>query len=152
MGNKIVTFTEEQLEDYQDCTFFTRKEILRVFKKFRELNPTVVPRTMTGSEPITARVPCDQVAKMSELKENPFRHRICSVFSRDGKGMSFEDFLDMLSAFSDHAPRDIKVYYAFRIYDFDGDQFLGTHDLEQTVQHLTRSELVADEISLVCSK
>ena len=29
MGNKIATFTEEQLEDYQDCTFFTRKEILR---------------------------------------------------------------------------------------------------------------------------
>jgi hypothetical protein len=29
MGNKIVTFSEEQLEDYQDCTYFTRKEILR---------------------------------------------------------------------------------------------------------------------------
>lgn len=29
MGNKVATFTEEQLEDYQDCTFFTRKEILR---------------------------------------------------------------------------------------------------------------------------
>ena len=49
-------------------------------------------------------------------QENPFRHRICSVFSRDGDGISFEDFLDMLSAFSEQAPRDIKVYYAFRIY------------------------------------
>lgn len=44
MGNKVATFTEQQLEDYQvsfvpsklltetsslqDCTFFTRKEIL----------------------------------------------------------------------------------------------------------------------------
>lgn len=29
MGNKIITFTDKQLDDYQDCTFFTRKEILR---------------------------------------------------------------------------------------------------------------------------
>lgn len=29
MGNKVATFSEEQLEIYQDCTFFTRKEILR---------------------------------------------------------------------------------------------------------------------------
>ena len=29
MGNKVATFSEEQLEDYQDCTYFTRKEILR---------------------------------------------------------------------------------------------------------------------------
>ena len=34
----------------------------------------------------------------------------------------------------------------------DGDQFLGTKDLEQTVQLLTRDELVADEVGLVCSK
>lgn len=43
--------------------------------------------------------------------------RICEVFSRDGKGnLSFEDFLELLSVFSEQAPRDIKVFYAFRIY------------------------------------
>ncbi|OXA43769.1 calcium and integrin-binding family member 3 [Folsomia candida] len=152
MGNKIVTFTEEQLEDYQDCTFFTRKEILRVFKKFRELNPSIVPKSMTANEPMTVRLPLETVAKMAELKENPFRHRICQVFSRDGNGISFEDFLDIFSAFSEHAPRDIKVYYAFRIYDFDGDQFLGTGDLEQTLKLLTRDELAPDEVALVSVK
>lgn len=30
--------------------------------------------------------------------------------------MSFEDFLDMLSVFSDSATSDIKSYYAFRIF------------------------------------
>jgi len=51
------------------------------------------------------------------LQENPFRTRICEVFSSDGKGnLTFEDFLDMLSVFSEHAPRDIKVFYAFKIY------------------------------------
>ncbi|PNF41383.1 Calcium and integrin-binding family member 3, partial [Cryptotermes secundus] len=51
-------------------------------------------------------------------QENPFRQRICQVFSRDGKGnLTFEDFLDLLSVFSEQAPRDIKVFYAFKIYD-----------------------------------
>jgi Ca2+-binding EF-hand superfamily protein len=51
------------------------------------------------------------------VQENPFRQRICQVFSRDGKGnLTFEDFLDLLSVFSEQAPRDIKVFYAFKIY------------------------------------
>lgn len=30
MGNKVATFTEEQLEDYQDCTFFYAQGNLEV--------------------------------------------------------------------------------------------------------------------------
>lgn len=33
----------------------------------------------------------------------------------------FLQFLDCLSVFSEHAPRDLKIYYAFKIYDFDND-------------------------------
>lgn len=117
MGNKVVTFTEQQLDDYQDCTFFTRKEILRVHKRFRELRPDIVPREMTDGLASTIKVPADNVEKMPELKENPFRRRICEAFSRDGEGdLTFEDFLDLLSVFSEQAPRDIKVFYAFKIY------------------------------------
>lgn len=51
------------------------------------------------------------------LQVNPFRDRICQVFSstKDGN-MTFEDFLDMMSVFSDNAPKNVKVEYAFRIY------------------------------------
>lgn len=34
--------------------------------------------------------------------------------------MSFEDFLDMLSVFSDSATSDIKSHYAFRIFGETG--------------------------------
>ena len=48
---------------------------------------------------------------------NPFRDRICAVFSSSQDGMlSFEDFLDMMSVFSDNCPKNLKVEYAFRIY------------------------------------
>ena len=48
---------------------------------------------------------------------NPFKDRICEVFSSSGDGnMTFEDFLDMMSVFSDNAPKSVKVEFAFRIY------------------------------------
>ena len=46
---------------------------------------------------------------------NPFRKRIVQVFSDEGS-MGFEDFLDMMSVFSEGATRDVKASYAFRIY------------------------------------
>lgn len=50
-------------------------------------------------------------------QENPFKERICKVFSHDGDGdLNFNNFLDMLSVMSENAPRDIKAYYAFKIY------------------------------------
>ena len=69
--------------------------------------PTIFVFQMTDD--VTIVVQC--------LQENPFRERICQVFSEDGSGdMSFDDFLDMFSVFSEAAPRDIKCVYAFKIY------------------------------------
>ncbi|CAH0561908.1 unnamed protein product [Brassicogethes aeneus] len=154
MGNKLVTFTDQQLENYQDCTFFTRKDILRVYKRFREVRPDLVPKRMKQNEPITVKIPlADSIEKLTELRENPFRKRICEVFSRDGKGnLSFEDFLDLLSVFSEQAPRDIKVFYAFKIYDFDSDQHIGPNDIDQALALLTRQELMPEEKQQIIEK
>ena len=51
---------------------------------------------------------CDQV--------NPFKDQIMKVFSTSGDGLTFEDMLDMMSVMSEHAPKNVKVEYAFRIY------------------------------------
>lgn len=51
------------------------------------------------------------------VQDNPFRQRIAEVFSEDGQGnMTLDDFLDMFSVLSEMAPRDLKAYYAFKIY------------------------------------
>ncbi|KAK9412260.1 CIB4: Calcium and integrin-binding family member 4 [Crotalus adamanteus] len=47
---------------------------------------------------------------------NPFRDRICKVFSTDGY-FTFEDILGMASVFSYLACPTLKIEYAFRIYD-----------------------------------
>ena len=44
-----------------------------------------------------------------------------------------------MSVFSEGATRDVKASYAFRIYDFDGDGYLGEKDLFQTVKMLVGS-------------
>lgn len=101
----------------QDCTFFTRKEILRVHKHFRAMRPDLVPKKMTTNQAASVRIPRQDIEQLDELRENPFKQRICEAFSRDGLGnLTFEDFLDLLSVFGEQAPRDIKVFYAFKIY------------------------------------
>lgn len=123
-----MTFTHDQLDHYQDCTFFNKKEILkwvlmrlskrnssfsilsfRVYKKFRNLSPDIVPLDMTTPESSKIRVPKEKIIKLSELLENPyakihsifhyssssffsFKERICESFSKDGLGnLNFEE-------------------------------------------------------------
>ena len=63
------------------------------------------------------------------MQENPFRKRICKAFSSNaGFGgpivgndggeiqMTFDQFVLMYSVFSDRAPREMKIHYAFLIY------------------------------------
>ncbi|XP_074090172.1 calcium and integrin-binding protein 1 isoform X1 [Macrotis lagotis] len=70
---------------------------------------------------------------------NPFKERICRVFSTapEKDSLSFEDFLDLFSVFSDAATPEIKSHYAFRIFDFDDDGTLNKEDLKQLVNCLT---------------
>ncbi|XP_062814257.1 calcium and integrin-binding family member 3 isoform X2 [Anolis carolinensis] len=173
MGNKQTVFTPEQLDAYQDATFFTRKEILReaslmspqaradrreltpscgfepatfrLFDRYRDLAPQLVPLDYTKKPEV--KLPYELIGSMPELK------RIAEVFSEDGEGnMTLDDFLDMFSVMSEMAPRDLKAYYAFKIYDFNNDDYICKLDLEKTVNKLTRKELTPEEVCLVCNK
>ncbi|NWV15310.1 CIB1 protein, partial [Ptilonorhynchus violaceus] len=105
------------------------------YKRFSELLPKE-----ERENACSVRVPKSLILTLPELRANPFQHRICRVFStsetRDDS-MSFEDFLDMLSVFSDSATSDVKAHYAFRIFDFDDNGTLDRKDLEQLVNCLT---------------
>lgn len=62
-----------------------------------------------------------KVLQYPELKVNPFGDQICKVFSSSSDGdCTFEDFLDMMSVFSDAAPRSVKAEHAFRIFGKNG--------------------------------
>ncbi|KAK2146174.1 hypothetical protein LSH36_626g00007 [Paralvinella palmiformis] len=102
---------------------------------------------MTSQAASTFKISHNRIEKMPEFKENPFKKRICRVFSEDGTGdMSFDDFLDMFSVFSEGAPRSVKANYAFRIYgkifflcmvfeeaDLDDDSKLSFSEFEHVI-------------------
>ncbi|XP_025924202.1 calcium and integrin-binding family member 2-like isoform X3 [Apteryx rowi] len=66
MGNKQTIFTDEQLDAYQDCTFFTRKEILRLHGRYHEMAPNVVPMDYTKDPDV--KLPMQLIINMPELK------------------------------------------------------------------------------------
>lgn len=85
--------------------------LFRAHQRFKMLAPEVVAKDRN------AKLPMDKIFNMPELEVNPFRDRICKVFSSSNDGnMTFEDFLDMMSVFSDKAPRSVKTEYAFQIF------------------------------------
>lgn len=132
MGGSHSVFNQQELDDYQELTFFTKKEILHVWKRFSQLDDDVSK---------SAKLEKQRIMDLPELKVNPFKDRICEVFSSTDDGnMTFEDFLDMMSVFSDNAPRSVKVEFAFRIYDFDGDDMISAEDLQEVIHRLTGEE------------
>ncbi|XP_055376965.1 calcium and integrin-binding protein 1-like [Condylostylus longicornis] len=131
MGQTKSQFTDEELQDYEDLTFFSKKEILFAHKKFKALAPEKVGHNKN------AKLAMNKILQYPELRVNPFGDRICKVFSSSNDGdCTFEDFLDMMSVFSDACPKSVKAEHAFRIYDFDGDDMLGVSDLKQVIERL----------------
>jgi hypothetical protein len=58
-----------------------------------------------------------KILQYPELRVNPFGDRICRIFSSSHDGdCTFEDFLDMMSVFSEEAPKAVKAEHAFRIF------------------------------------
>ncbi|GAB1297251.1 Calcium and integrin-binding family member 4 [Apodemus speciosus] len=76
---------------------------------------------------------------------NPFRDRICRVFSHNDV-FSFEDVLGMASVFSEQACPSLKIEYAFRIYDFNENGFIDEEDLQKIVLRLLKSDDVSEDL------
>ena len=95
MGGKASTFSQDELDEYRDVTYLSESEICTVFDRFQQFSP------QTMSEKRSVRLPKNVILKIPDLTCNPFRERICKVFSPTGDGsMDFDDVLDMVSVFS----------------------------------------------------
>ena len=127
-------FDEEQLKMYTECTFFTEREINQLYRKFSALNRDKVHGVFGDAK---ARLTFEEVQCLTDLRQCPFAYRLCQVFSTDGSGINFEDFLDMMSVFNHRAPWNLKAAYAFRIFDFNDDSRICSKDIEKGIKCLT---------------
>lgn len=134
-------FTEEELSEYMALTHLTKEQILRAYSHFCSMDP----QYFNGEKnPFMSRA---KVMNMPEFKVNPFKDRMMNIFSTYEDFMTFEDYLDMMSVLSEKAPIDLKAEYAFRIYDFDGDDMLSIDDLINLIKHL-KEDRDMDEIDM----
>jgi calcium and integrin-binding protein 1 len=66
MGQSASQFSEDELRDYEDLTYFTRKEILLAHKKFKNLAPEKVGHNKN------AKLSMNKILQYPELRVNPF--------------------------------------------------------------------------------
>lgn len=140
MGNAKSQLTKSELQYYKELTYLTEREIQYAFKRFKSLHPRILNKDKF------TRIPIEIIKRMPEFQNNPFTDRICFIFSSENDDRwSFEDFLDMVSVFSEGTPPEKKAEYAFCIYDFDGDGFLSKDDLSKLISSLTGGEILDEQ-------
>ncbi|KAK4324812.1 hypothetical protein Pmani_004575 [Petrolisthes manimaculis] len=86
MGGSSSVFCEEELQDYEDLTYLTRKEILLAWQRWVEL-------VGCGDNKDTL-YPQQTIQQLPELKHNPFRDRITHVFSTGQNNFNEDQVLD----------------------------------------------------------
>jgi len=139
-------FTEKELEEYVALTYFTRKEILNLYKIFDSL---VHDEGDWAANKKQVRISPEQFTSLTYFECNPFSDRICRVFSTSNDGrISFDDFIDIMNVFHPHAQKSLKVEYAFKIYDFNEDDLICEEDIDVIIhrlisdsKHITESEM-----------
>lgn len=125
MGNSQSShpFSHEQMEEFVDCTFFTKREIIR---HLNYPHHRLYHYYQDHEDPSLNQITKDNFLNLHQIAVNPFKERIFSVFSSNGEGITFDDFLDLFSAFSQDATIDVKTRTAFKIYgkNFNNDKIL----------------------------
>ena len=76
MGNSNSAFTSKELDEYQDLTYLTKKEIINVFDRFCALAATDQDRKEIARDKRGYYLPRELMDRLEELQVNPFRSRI----------------------------------------------------------------------------
>mmetsp|Transcript_38229 Transcript_38229/g.89479 ORF Transcript_38229/g.89479 Transcript_38229/m.89479 type:complete len:192 (-) Transcript_38229:152-727(-) len=130
--------SDEEVDELTVITSFTSAEIERLWILFNGLevggNGTISPQEML---------------KLPQLRFNPLGQRVIAVSKFHASRYSFRDFLQDLAVFSPQAPYEVKLHFAFKVFDVDGDGKLGRYDLRCLLRALVPPEVTAMDDALV---
>ncbi|XP_072749781.1 calcium and integrin-binding protein 1 isoform X2 [Anoplolepis gracilipes] len=139
MGNSSSnenTISEDVLGEYVELTYLSKNEVCQIYKLLDNFEPGILKRNLHY------RFPLEQIDKiLPQIRYNPFRNAIYRVFSsKQDEHLSFEDILDLCSAFSANCPPGVRATWAFAIFDFDSNNQVSLNDLIEVVQRLAGSD------------
>ncbi|XP_059089704.1 calcium and integrin-binding protein 1-like isoform X2 [Tigriopus californicus] len=127
---------DESLQKYEDLTYLNFKQIKNCHNRFTDIKKR--ENVNSGSLVDLTKPVCtydDLFESVPELGHNPFRDRICDVFSSEqGRKLNFLEFLDICSVFNENASQEAKIKRAFQIFDFDNDGFIGKGDISKVIK------------------
>ena len=154
-GASSVAFSREELEVYEAVTNLTGAEIIVLYNKFMALGgrkggeaDAAMQAAATGAleggggGANGVKVPVAKVTGQEEFANNPFRTRLCQIFSSEPTqsatwgDLAWDEYLDLYSCLSPNAPLEDKMKTAFRMYDFDDNGYLTEQDLAKLLETL----------------
>jgi serine/threonine-protein phosphatase 2B regulatory subunit len=114
---------QEEVDALCACTPLGPADIAAIRVKFISLAPD------------RGRLSPAQLRRLPELEANPLGSRLCEVFSGQGDGsLDFVELVDLYACMCKAAPIDVKLSVAFRLYDVDGDGFIGREDVQRVLE------------------
>ena len=144
--------SKEQLKTLINTTYFTKAQILTIFKKFQALDPDRIPSDMSTQVAQSVTVPKEVVIKsIPELQFNPFADRILYIFSYNRYiqpgALAFYNYVDLYHFLDTKTDTSLKLFHAFRIFDVDNDGEISGPDCFECVDRLCDGMMTREETS-----
>ncbi|KAJ3097422.1 Calcineurin subunit B type 2 [Phlyctochytrium bullatum] len=142
MGTGSSTLQEPELEHLMGLTNFSSHQIIRLYARFKQLD-----KSRSGS------IRTEDMLAIPELAMNPLANRIVAVMDVDGRNeINFKQFIQSLSVFARDTRRDLKLEFAFRVYDVNSDGFISNEDLNVILKSMVGKSLSEHEIQHLVDK
>uniref|UniRef100_A0AAZ3SEG5 EF-hand domain-containing protein n=1 Tax=Oncorhynchus tshawytscha TaxID=74940 RepID=A0AAZ3SEG5_ONCTS len=123
-------------------TRFDADEIKRLGKRFKKLD-------LDNSGSLSV----EEFMSLPELQQNPLVQRVIDIFDTDGNGeVDFKEFIEGVSQFSVKGDKEMKLRFAFRIYDMDKDGYISNGELFQVLKMMVGNNLKDTQLQQIVDK
>ncbi|VDO81751.1 unnamed protein product [Heligmosomoides polygyrus] len=117
-------------------------ELRRLARRFKKLD-------IDGSGSLSV----EEFMSLPELQQNPLVQRVIDIFDEDGNGeVDFREFIQGISQFSVKGDKNVKLKFAFRIYDIDRDGFISNGELFQVLKMMVGNNLKDSQLQQIVDK
>lgn len=133
--------SDEDLEDLRMNSKLPILTILKLYRRFQEYIEVLHPDNFNVLE-----IPENKFKHIPALHFNPLRRRVimcCRKKKEEKKPIVFSDFVNMMSILNPDGKIDVKLKFAFRLYDFDEDGKIGFEDLKKYLNAVTLFDTAA---------
>ncbi|KAL1245845.1 Poly(A) polymerase gamma [Trichinella spiralis] len=152
MGNNSSMLRDEEIQEIQKETGFSRNQIVRLYSRFTSLDKS-------GSGSLCV----EDFLRIPELAINPLRDMIVNAFffeSEDEERVNFRHFMRVLARFrpiKKNKPHPLnrrrdKLRFAFSMYDLNHDGFITKNELLEILNMMVGAHISADQLDRIATR